>query len=189
MKVQKIIQNALTLINQPETYFFISGGDVDLLNDNDKNTYNTLMACVNLTNNILASEYYPLRETISLTSNGKVSYSELGTNLIINQIFKVESNGKSVSFKEYPTYIETVAGDIKIYFSYVPKEIIHITENINCYPTKLTERIFAYGVVSEYYFIMGMYDDASIWDARFKNSLSTVLKPKHEIKIKSRLWI
>lgn len=189
MKVQQIIKTALTLINEPDTYNNISSGKLDILTDNDKATYNALISCVNLTNNVLATEYYPLKQTININSSGKLSYSDISSSLAISQILKVEGGFGGVRFKEYPDYIETPKGNFKITFTYLPKTIANINESILCYPTKLTERIFAYGVVSEYYFIMGMYDDAVVWDARFKNSLQTVLKPKHEVKIKNRLWI
>lgn len=188
MKVLQIIKHALTFVNEPETFNNISS-ESELLTDADKNTKDLLLACVNLTNGVLASEFYSLKNKVKLNSNGKIPFSQIAQNLKIAQILKVEQNGKQTKFSEIGDYLETVSGEVEITFSHTPREVNAINDTILEYSTKITEQIFAYGVVSEYYYILGMYDDASIWSIRFKNALTSVLRPRHEVKLKGREWI
>lgn len=188
MRVEDILKQVLTLLNDIDTYDRINHGNLNVMQDNDKLTFKTLLNCINLTNNLIASEYYLLKDSSEVYSNGKIPFSSI-SRTTISEILKVEAMGQSVSFKAFSNHIETVNGLVKVYYSYLPKQVNYVSDNIDCYPAKLSERIFAYGVISEYCFVMGMYDDASVWDSRFKSSLQTILRPKHEIKIKQRLWI
>ena len=57
------------------------------------------------------------------------------------------------------------------------------------FTSNLPERIFAYGVAREYFFIKNLYEDANIWEERFKGSLQIMLRRKSEVKIPRRSWI
>ncbi len=188
LKVLDIIKNVLTFINKSELYDEIANNGFNTTNNEAKQLLTLLLECINSTNNLIASEYYYLKQTVQINSTGKVDYKNLSSNAICD-ILNVEHCGKSVNFKTYPGYLLAPNGLLNITFSYLPKQILNPLDVVNDYPLKLNDRVFSYGVASEYYFICGLYDDATVWDNRFKNSLKNVLRPKHEIKIKNRLWI
>ena len=189
MKVKNIIKNTLLSINEPELYKTISVNIESSIPETEKSVLTTLINCINATNNLIASEYYYLKDSIKLNSNGKISFSNISNSVVINDILKVEKCGVAIPFKVLNNYIKTDCGEVEVFYSYLPTEVKSINETITNYPIKINERIFSYGVISEYYYILGMYDDASIWDLRFKNSLQNAIRPKHEIKIKQRLWL
>ena len=80
-------------------------------------------------------------------------------------------------------------GVVEVEFAYQPGQVSSINETIDFSNYKLNERVLSYGVVAEYNFLYANYDDATIWDNRFKNSLSNLIRPRREIKIKQRLWV
>ena len=150
---------------------------------------NKLISCCNLVVNQIASEYVTLKDEVKLTSNtGTIAYSKI-TNKILVDILSVKKNGAYVKFNCKPTNLETVEGELEIEFAYQPNMATSISSQIDFNDFKINSRVIAYGVTAEYCFINSMYDDAAIWDNRFKNSLINVLRPRREIKIKKRLWV
>ena len=53
---------------------------------------------------------------------------------------------------------------------------------------KISARILAYGVASEYCFLEMLYDDATLWENRYKNALLCAQRKKGELKLKKRGW-
>ena len=60
---------------------------------------------------------------------------------------------------------------------------------IECFSNKITEKVFAFGVAMEYCFIQGLYDDAQIWEKRFKDALLVRASKKSNMKLPVRRWI
>lgn len=150
---------------------------------------NTLISCLNLVVNQVASEYVTLKSKTKITTTtGVVYYSNLSSNVVVD-VLSVKLNGASVEFSCKPDRLETATGTLEIEFAYQPSAINSVNSTIDFANFKLNERVLAYGVVAEYNFLYANYDDAAIWDNRFKNSLSNILRPRREVKIKQRLWI
>ena len=189
MLVKNILKNVITFLNINElldTKLF--GGTSDPTSEQTE-LINLLINATNLVCNQIASEYYPIKQTkIISTSNGMVSYSTISTTPIVD-ILSVKINDIDVSYQCYPTYLKTQAGTLDICYASSPSVATSISSNIDFYNYRINERVIAYGVVAEYHFINGNYDDATICDNRFKNSLNSVIRPKREIKVKERLWI
>lgn len=166
------------------------GGDSEVSGD-DQYIVDSLLECVNLTNNVLASEYIKLYKTkVVETTDGIVPYYKLVDGVISpNQIISVKDGyGNKLIYKLFDSYIKTVTGSVEVTYTYIPSSVT-IDDTIDSYPLRLSERIYAYGVASEYSFINGMYEDAIMWDERFKNSLLNVTGPKGQVSIKKRRWL
>ena len=72
-----------------------------------------------------------------------------------------------------------------IKYNAMPKELNFEDE----FTSTIPERVYAYGVVKEFYFIQALYEDAKIWDERFKNSIETFLRKKGNTFLPRRRWI
>lgn len=151
---------------------------------------NLLLKCVNLVNNIIAGEYFKLTKCTTIKSdNGMVYYDQLASGNKLNQILSVKDvYGSKKMYRSFDTYLKTTSGVLEVTYSYVPNAVV-LNDTITSYATKISERIFAYGVASEYCYIMSLYDDAAMWDSRFKGSLQSVISKKSDMTLKQRRWL
>ena len=189
MIVKNVLKNAINYLGL--THLFnttMFDGAIAPTND-EQAEISTLINCLNLVINQVASEYVTLKDEVSInTSNGVVYFSKL-SNRVVSDILNVKQSGIKVSYIIKPDRLETVPGQVEIEFAYQPRQINSLTETIDFSNFKLNERVLAYGVVAEYNFLYANYDDATIWDNRFKNSLANLIRPHRDVKVKERLWI
>lgn len=189
MIVKNVLKNAvnyLGLTHLLNTNVFDGSGSVS---DEEMAEINTLINCLNLVVNQVASEYFILKDKVKVNSvNGVIYYSQL-SNKVVSDILNVKQLDHIVSYVCKADRLETVPGVVEVEFAYQPGQVSSINETIDFSNYKLNERVLAYGVVAEYNFLYANYDDATIWDNRFKNSLSNLIRPRREIKIKQRLWV
>lgn len=189
MDVSDVIKYVATFLNLSDLLETRDlGGD---LRPTDEQTIelNTLVSCCNLVINQVASEYITLKaKKIMNTSSGIIYYSDM-TNRVIVDVLKVRKNNSEVEFVCRPSYLETIPGIVEVEYAYQPSTVRSTSDRIDFNKFKLNERVLAYGVAAEYCFINSNYDDAAIWDNRFKKSLTNINRSRREIKIKERLWI
>lgn len=190
MEVISIIKLVATYLQLDDLLNDVLLGGSNETSEENQKEINLLVSCVNLCNNIVATDYIPLtRTSVINNSNGIIPIDSVDNgNKTIYEILNVKNKfDESQVFKIVGNDIKTVKGFIQINYSYFP-DSVELDSIISCYLTKLTDRIFAYGVACEYCFIKGMYDDASMWDARFKDSMKTICRPKKNITIPARSW-
>ena len=156
-------------------------------------TYNSLKTCVGTVYSQIASDLLPLitLEDIVCTDS-RFDISALSKR-VIDIVSIVESEGK-VDFKVYPTYVLCeLASDspitLSVKYTYLPDFPDIATTDLEDFYGKMTPRTFAYGVAAEYSLISGMYEEANIWDKRFKESVLAVYHKKREMKIPPRRWL
>ena len=168
-----------------------TGGDETIV-DNityDEDEFNLLLACVNLVNNTIATDYIKLTDVVSVSNDAdKILFSDLTNKNILDIVSVKDKFGSSLKFNVETDGLIVPHGDIKIKFAYFP-ELVGIEDKIDCYTTHMTERVFAYGVLSEYFYIKGNFNDASMWDVRFKQALLSITAKLGEIKMPKRLWV
>lgn len=155
------------------------------LTDEQNLVCENLVKCFNLINNEIASEYIPIIKIESVKpSNFKVEYSNLSSP--VRQIIMVKDKyGRKVKFKAYQDYMMAFANEVEITYQAYPTELSLSGQ----FETTLPERLYAYGIAREYYFIQTLFDEASIWEERFKNSLQVLSRKGSEVKIPQRGWI
>ena len=91
-----------------------------------------------------------------------------------------------LEFKLLPFYVKTKPDAVKVEYTYLPPE--YTLDETIAYDEKLIPmRVIAYGVTAEYSLISGRFDEASIWDRRYKNSVLNLTLPKNTF-IKGRYW-
>ncbi len=188
--------NVLDIVKLAATYLQLNnllasstlGGTVSPTSDVTSEV-NLLLTCVNLVNSIVASEYLKIKKTIVVaTTDGVVSFNQF-QGYKVNQILSIhDSFGNHVSYQLFDDHIKTRAGEVSITFGYLPNTVT-LSGTITHYTTKMNERVFAYGVASEYSYLKAMYDDATMWDSRFKNSMQVLVGKKGEQKVKQRRWL
>lgn len=148
-----------------------------------------LTTCFNLVNNIIATEYMPLlAEAACTVTDGRINYSDITTEHNIFNIKKVRStDGDTLTFSCFPTYLKTQGKKVIVTYAYYPKTLIP-TDEANTFGIQLSSRVYSYGMACEYCFMNGLYDEANMWDKRFKDALKGAIRRLAEVKLPSRSW-
>jgi hypothetical protein len=188
VEVKEIVKLAAIYLQLEEVLALETfGGDVAEADANTAKNLELLVRCLNLVYNELASDYVPLKHSEEvLVEDGEIDINTLEKRLI--SVLKLANkDGKNVKYKVYPTAIKIENGTYDLEYSYLPNEV-ELTDSIEEFGGKLTERIIAYGVASEYTLISGLFDEAELWKKRFLDSLIVATGKKSEIKMPARRW-
>ncbi len=156
------------------------------LSDELQDMLNKLIKCFNLVRNEIASEYLPIvKIDVVRPSQNKIELTALSSKLL--EVISIrDSKGHTLKYeiREDGIYLNSNE-KVLIKYNSIPQEL-DLSGEFNSF---LPERVFAYGIVKEYYFMQTLYEDAKIWDERFKNSLQIIERKKSETIIPRRRWI
>ena len=186
MKVKDIVNVSAECLDLKNVIKYLNGENVD--SEEVRDEINSLLLCINIVNNNIASSYIDLiGETKLMVSRDFVKYTDISSKSIIEIKNVLNSQNNKLKFKVLPEGLMLdYSGMVDVEFSYFPDRV-NIDDEINYY-LKLNEMIFSLGVVSEYLYLKGAVDDAYIWDKKFKNSMFNLLRPKKNIVMPSRRW-
>lgn len=149
---------------------------------------NLLVDCVNLTNSNIATNYVKLYATKKITNYSDIiNYSNIANNMIYDIVSVKTLSGKDVNFALTTSGIVVKNGTYIVKYTYFPKDVDY-DDTITNYPIKVSERVFVYGVISEYLYIKGVFDEAQMWEERFKNEIISTLRQQKNTKLKMSRW-
>ena len=146
-----------------------------------------LNRCANLVYKEVACDYLPLQtQQVFETEDGILPYADFRREL---QDVKSVTNeaGESVAFSSWPSHLQTQAGKVTVKYTYVPQDVGFYDE-LDYRSGKVSERVFSYGTACEYCLISGRYEDASVWEQRYKDALLCCAGKKAEIRLPRRRW-
>ncbi len=142
-----------------------------------------LVKCLNFVQNEIATEFIPLTKIENVESqNGEFSLSSLSEKIAYIISLKDE-NGTCVKYKIHGDKL-VFEGKALLTYCYCPKKVFFDGE---C-EVILPERVFASGVLREYYLLQGLSSEASMFEEKFKNSLKNFARKKSEIVMPNRAW-
>lgn len=146
-----------------------------------------LLRCMNLVSNEIAADYFPLKATETLTAaEGSIQYTDFSKTPL--DIYSVRKEGAACPFKLYPTELVTGEGEFTVDYTYLPKKA-ELLEELDFSEGKINRRIMAYGLAAEYCLICGMYEEAIIWDKRYKDSLKAAARTLRSFRLPIRRWL
>ena len=186
MLVKEIIKKVLNYTGNYELSNAIESGEYTTTQQRD---IDLLVDCINLTNSNIATNYVKLIKSKKVqNTTGIISYSKVTNEMIFNIISVTTSGGEKVNFTVKNDGIETKKGEVIIKYSYFPADV-QLEDSILIYPTKVNERIFVFGVISEYYYAKGVFDEAQIWEEKFKLEMRNIMRIPTCRIIKKRRWV
>lgn len=155
------------------------------LTDEQTKLCDSLVKCFNLVNSEIASDFVPLLKNDELkTKDFRVNFSEF--TFVPSQIYSVkDKGGRNVKFKVFDNYLIAFANMVNVAYTTLPGDMALTSE----FTTTLPERIYAYGVAREFYFLQSLFDDADIWEARFKDALQSYCRKKSGVVMPKRRWL
>ncbi len=160
----------------------------DKIEDFDNDDLELLVSCVNLVCNAIATDYIPLVSSRKVNNDtGCIPYNNIADRQIYKILKVLDGFGDKINYKITGEGIECAKGNCEIIYSYFPKDY-SCNDRIEDFWSDLTERVFAMGVVSEYLYIRGNSDDASMWESRFKTTMRNIVRPRQEVVMHKRRW-
>lgn len=148
---------------------------------------NELLECFHTIENELALDYLPLYAEEELVSKtGAVYFSELD-HAAVRIVEVLDGYGNVLKFQLFPQYLKTQPGKLKIRYSYTPER--KTVDGESDFNLHASARLFAYGMAAEYAIQNGLFEEAGIWDRKYKEAISAAYKATPNKKIASRRWV
>lgn len=137
-----------------------------------------LIGCCNSVLEVLYCDYATAIARCSVTA--KNNFVDV-TNLALNRVLSLtDANGNNVKYRYTSGGLFVENGSYVLTYAKLPPKILWDDEIVLPSP-RITERIFAYGVVADYFLAVGDFDVANVWEARFRDALhSASLKTSHK---------
>ena len=148
---------------------------------------NSLLDAFNCVENQIALDYLPLKAEEEIESEtGAVRYDALSRGAVC--ILKVTDKwGNSLPYKLFPEYLKTQAGRLKITYSYAPKE--KGLDDKTDFSLYLSKRLLSYGVAAEFCLKNGLFEDAAVWEHKYKDAIAAAYRARPQVRVKSRRWV
>ena len=146
-----------------------------------------LLRCFNLVENELALDYLPLyAEEEFETETGVIYFSEFSRAAV--RVVKVtDGYGNETAFKLFPEYLKTQGGKVVVRYTYTPTAKTLTDESE--FKTLASVRLFAYGIAAEYSLASGLFEEAAVWDKKYKEAIACAYRSRPSKKIASRRWV
>jgi hypothetical protein len=97
-----------------------------------------------------------------------------------------DESGNSVPFKLFPKYLKTQPEKVRILYTYTPIEKGVADE---CeYDIRVSPRLLMYGTLAEYLTAAGLFEEAAVWDKKYKDALTAAYRGATTKVVHSRRW-
>lgn len=178
MTVREVLLLAAAFLDDSGLASAVSGSTAD-------GEAGVLVNCFNVVENEIALDDYPLKKTETLQfSKGILPYTSFSAPPV--DVCAVESGGIRQRFKLTPEGVKCDCRTADVTFTYAPKKKdIADTSELD---GKISPRLVALGVASEYCFIKGRTDEAKIWGVKYREALRAAGILRHPLSVRSRRW-
>ena len=182
MTVKEILLASAGLLGKgDEVKAYLDGTSLDAQADVEN-----LLRCFQLVENELALDYLPLHAEEEIqTQTGAIFFDEF-TRAPVRILRVCDEGGKSCTFKLFPEYVKTQSGKVKVTYTYAPNE--KTLDGESDYKAQASVRLFAYGIAAEYALASGMFEDASVWDKKYKDAIEAAYRSTPSRVMRSRRW-
>ena len=146
-----------------------------------------LTRAVNLVENELAIEYFPLycEETMEVELN-RLYYRDLSRSAV--RILSVRSgSGDKIPYKIFSDYMSVDSGSVTVKYAYMPA--IKTVEDELDIGLGVTMQALAFGAAAEYCFMNGLYGEAEGWNKKYRAEITASYRARPAKSIKERRWV
>lgn len=176
------------MLNIDKIFSLVSNfvGDGELYSNSKKKK--VMQICIENVVQEIAQDYSNCvhKEKINISNGQRFYFDSLSKTIIgIRNLYK---NGYPSTFKLFNDGIEVGdSGEYLITYNYLPVIDFEL-DCIEGFSPNLTNRVVSYGVAAEYLLSEARYDEASLWDSRFRESLKTLSRSYTPKRIRRRAW-
>ncbi len=146
-----------------------------------------LLACFNTVECGLALEYLPLyAEDELLTPTKRLEFSSF-TYAPVRILSVADQEGNAVAYTLYPKYLNAQAGRLKVTYTYTPDK--KGIDGESDFSLLVADTLFIYGVLTEYCMAEGRFEEASVWDKKYKEAIESIVRTRSCKRLNSRRWV
>ena len=184
MKVKDVLTLARELLGLPEeVQEGIEGGQTSSWVQQE---VTMLLQCFNAVEKELAVDYLPLyNEDTIQTSTGSIFYSSL-VHRPVRILGVRDADGTSLKYTIFPEYLKTQSGEVCVRYTYMPEDK-HLL-SISDYHLQASEYLIAYGMAVEYCLMRGRFEEANVWEKKYKQALKSAYKAYPSVVLRTRRW-
>lgn len=182
MTVQEVLLEAAQRLGiEAEVQGYFNG------TSSDGKTAELLLNCFNIVENELALDYLPLYAEDEVESElGQIYFSKLSKSAV--RILSVTDEWENrVKFKLFPKYMLTQPGKVLVRYTFTPEK--KEMDDDSDFILQASSRLLALGIAAEYCIATGLYEEAEIWDKKYKNAIAATYENKRCERIVSRRWV
>jgi len=186
MTVKDIILTSATFLGREDIISYLNGDEVSQVSLNIEKEISILVRLLNIVVSEIATDFVPIKTIETARSNnGQILFSSLlETPLDILNVYDVYSN--KINFSLTPLYIKTKPESVKVEYTYIPQPL-SLTSPFPYSEKQLPSRVFAYGVAYNTCLFEGKFDEADLWEKKYREALALVVLPKSS-SVKGRWW-
>ena len=181
MKLNEIIKMCSEMLNLdlPDVN---SGSDLP-----DIHIVKILQSCANFVYEELYRDYATsLRKTVVDVVDG---FADTSVYRMCKVIALTDGEGNDVKFRysDGGIYVEA-DGRYNMCYARLP-DVIGLNDEVVMPSPRITERIFIYGIIREYYAALGDWVNAKQWDERYKDALAVACGKTSSMRLPVRGWL
>ncbi len=189
MSTKQVLELAATFLGKESllscAYFTQNSNDIT---DEEQKELDILLRCLNLVVSDISTEYLPIYKEKDITFiDGQKKLSEIDSDLF--QIVSLKDHyDNNIRFRIFDSHISANTEYAHVVYTVFAKNCT-LDGDIDEFSVRLPDRVLAYGTAMEYSFISSLFDDAQIWESRYKNSLLALSSKKHDVVMPKRRWL
>lgn len=146
-----------------------------------------MILSVNMTSSVIASQYIENIDCVYCNVNsGFLRYQDITDKQIVEIKNVFNSKGDSVEFDIVSEGIYVDENYVKVEFAYYPK-LVDINDELHL--SKVNDLTFVYGVIGEYLFLKGDFEESYVWDKKFKIALESLVRSRKNVVIPAMRWL
>ena len=153
--------------------------------DTNSYEYKLFMTAVNNVCEDLATQYSLLCYEETFSGN-KIKYSDLEYNIAKVIEVKDPKGNKTKFYRSSDGLLFSKTDTYTILYTYKPNKITGNTQII-LYPI-VPKAILACGVCAQYCIMDGLFDEAEMWESRYKEALLGQFRQTKNIKMRAKIW-
>ncbi len=189
MTTKQVLELAVTFLGKEDLLDcpYFSNENRQLTSDEEKDL-NFLTRCLNLIISEVTCDYLPIYKQKEITfDNNMVNLSDISSN-VFRIISLKDEFSNNIRFKIIDGKIIANVQNATIIYTKTADEAT-LDGNLNELQNIISARVLAYGTAMEYSYISELFDDAAIWEQRYKNALLSLSHKKHNVILPKRRWI
>lgn len=184
----EILKLSATFLGLDQTVEYLSSDKSQEPSDEVKQQINQLTIFMNYVLREITKEHFPLvqKETVTSDQDGKIYFSKFKRNA--TQIKDVKNFlDLSCHFEIFPDFlkVENPNTEYKVFYAYSPKTILNLDDEIEI-PFGVDYFVICFGIASEFALVKGLYDEAEMWESKFKAELKAIKSRTGERRFFSR---
>ncbi len=178
MTVREVLTLAASFLDEKDLASALAGSSVT-------GEAETLLTCFNVVENEIALDDYPLKRTETFAfQSGTLPFSDFSVPPV--DVCAVRSGGQRLAFTLSPDGVLCDCSSAEVTYSYAPKKKgIGDSSELG---GKISPRLMALGVASEYCFVKGRTEEGKIWGVKYREALKSAGILRHPLSVRSRRW-